>query len=355
MSFSASDITNRKIPVGILIANIGSPQAPNSTALRKYLSEFLSDRRIIDWPRFLWLPILYGIVLTFRPSRSARLYKNIWENGSPLLNILLEQQNQLSSYLGDYTHQKFKVVHAVRYGIPSVPDQLERLKEWGARRILIFPLFPQHSSTTTASTYDAVFDEIKTWSWMPEIRLISDYHDDPGYIATLASSITEFWNVHGKAKKLLFSFHGIPQRYAKKEDPYRQQCQHTAELVAERLGLADSEWQVSFQSRFGPEAWMQPYTDETLKKWGEGKLESVHVICPGFSADCLETLDEINREGREIFTEAGGGNFNYIPALNDRPDHIEALGNIVLQQVQSWLNESGAGKKQDDHEESGNL
>lgn len=327
--------------IGILLTNIGSPEAPTPSAVRKYLAQFLSDPRIIDWPRWLWLPILYSIVLVFRPRRSARLYKNIWDNGSPLIKIMEQQQAQLEALLAEQGYANLVFALGMRYGKPSIARALQDFRDRGVRKILIFPLFPQFSLTTTASTYDAVFDELKTWDWLPELHFISDYHDHLAYIQALVSSISEAWQTQGEPEKLMFSYHGVPKRYlAQTDDPYERQCQKTASLVAEQLGLLDGTWQISFQSRFGPEEWVQPYTDETLEQWGHDKLESLHAVCPGFSADCLETIDEIDREGREEFENAGGGDFYYIPALNNRQDHIQALSQIIISNLRSWQEEN---------------
>ncbi|MDH5606021.1 MAG: ferrochelatase, partial [Anaerolineae bacterium] len=283
-----------------------------------------------DWPRWLWLPILHGIVLNVRPKKSARLYQNIWDQGSPLFNIMIKQADQIEASLKDRGQQGIHIAVGMRYGSPSIAAGLNRLRQQGVRRIVVLPLFPQYSSTTSASIYDAVFDELKTWDWIPEVRLVNDYHDHPRYIEALADSISETWDGQAPPEKLLFSFHGVPKRYLDHGDPYRRQCSRTASLVAERLGLNDEGWQLAFQSRFGPEEWLQPYTDKTLEQWGRRELNHVQVVCPGFSADCLETLDEINREARHIFEEAGGKTFDYIPALNNRSDHIDTLVDVIL-------------------------
>lgn len=336
MSLENNISTTQK--TGVLLTNIGSPEAPTPSAVRKFLAEFLADPRIIDWPRWLWLPILYGIVLLVRPKRSARLYQNIWDNGSPLLNIMGEQARQLDVQLKVQGRDNLKIALGMRYGTPSISQVLRDFREEGFQKILIFPLFPQYSSTTTASTYDAVNGELEIWAIKPEIYLIDGYHDNLAYIRALARSILDAWEVNGKPEKLLFSYHGIPRRYLEQSDKaYEEQCWQTARLVADQLELTDSAWQVSFQSRFGPEEWVQPFTDEILQKWGQEKIKSVHVICPGFSADCLETLDQITREYQEVFEIAGGTNFYYIPALNYRQDHIEALGQIISEQLHNFI------------------
>jgi ferrochelatase len=323
---------------GILLTNIGSPDAPTAKALRPYLAEFLGDPRIVELPRWLWLPILHGFILATRPRRSARLYQNIWtDSGSPLLAIAKQQAAGLRERLEARTGLPIQVAVGMRYGNPSIASGLRQLWDAGARRILVFPLFPQYSATTTAATFDAVFDALKKWRWMPELRTVSHYCDHPGYVAALANSVREHWGAHGKAERLLLSFHGIPKRYSLAGDPYAGECETTARLVAAQLGLKDGEWQHSFQSRFGPVEWLRPYTDELLAEWGKAGLRSVDAICPGFAADCLETIDEIGREARETFEEAGGGRLSYIPALNARPDHLDALAEVALRQLQGWL------------------
>jgi protoporphyrin/coproporphyrin ferrochelatase len=333
-------------PVGILLSNIGSPAAPTPKAVRKFLSEFLSDPRIIDWPRWLWLPVLYGIILVVRPKRSARLYQNIWDDGSPLVKILSEQVKRLATLIDDRGEKNFIFSFGMRYGSPSVAHGLRELRTKGAEKILVFPMFPQYSSTTTASIHDAVFSELKAWSWIPEVHLANNYHNNSSYISALSNSVSESMEKFGKPEKLMFSFHGVPKRYIEDtDDPYKDQCEETAKLVVDNLGLNDSEWSLTFQSKFGPEEWLLPATDATLEKWGKDGVESVHVICPGFSADCLETIDEIDREARESFMEAGGKKFHYIPALNMRTDHLDALANAILSNVGPWIEKENDTQK----------
>lgn len=334
---SKKTCTEGAVSVGILLANIGSPEAPTPGAVRKYLAEFLSDRRIIDWPRWLWLPVLYGIILTIRPRRSARLYQNIWNAGSPLLKTMDQLKIKLEQYFAEQGSTHIKIVVGMNYGNPSIAKGLQELRRLGVHKIMVLPLFPQYTTTTTASTYDAVFKEISSWSWQPEIHLVNHYHDHPAYILALAASVKEARVEIGELSKLLFSFHGVPKRYiTESDDPYEQQCKNTAKLVAELIALPETDWQVAFQSRFGPEEWIGPHTDEILKRWGDEKQDSVHVICPGFSVDCLETLDEINREAREIFIKAGGKRLYYIPALNDHADQIALLGEIITERILHW-------------------
>jgi ferrochelatase len=320
--------------VGVLLVNLGTPDAPTAKALRPYLRQFLGDRRVIEWPAWLWKPILHGIILNVRPRRSARLYAKIWtDEGSPLLAISQKLSDTLQAALGD----SVKVVLAMRYGRPSIAHGLDKLRRANIKRIIILPLYPQYSATTTGTIFDDVFDVLKTWRWLPEIRTINDYHDHPLYIQALANSVREFWGENGRSQRLILSFHGIPKSYAGKGDPYPDQCLKTAHMVSGQLGLAEDEWQMTFQSRFGPEEWLRPYTDETLIRWAKEGVAGVETICPGFAADCLETLEEMAQENRHFFLEAGGKSYHYIPALNDSPSHVALLANLVRQNGQGWL------------------
>jgi ferrochelatase len=322
---------------GILLTNLGTPDAPTTPAVRRYLAEFLSDPRVIELPKPLWWPILHGVILRTRPQRSAEAYRAIWEaEGSPLLKFAKRQMEALRELLEKRFPRPVKVVLGMRYGAPSIPSALETLREANARRLLVLPLYPQYSASTTASTFDAIATTMKRWRWLPDFRMVMDYHNDESYIQALAVHIQAFWNEQGRGEKLLISFHGLPKDYAAAGDPYPQQCHETARLVAERLQLEAGQWSVAFQSRFGPREWLKPYTDEVLAALAKEGLEAVDVTCPGFSADCLETLEEINLRYREVFLEAGGKRFNYIPALNDSPRHIEALADIVCEQARDW-------------------
>jgi len=323
--------------IGVLITNLGTPDAPTPGALRKYLAEFLSDPRIIEVPKPIWWCILHGVILRTRPKKSAEAYEKVWtENGSPLLDISLKQLAAIKTSIPNKTDLPVKVELAMRYGNPSIKSGLEKLREANARRLLILPLYPQYSATTTASTFDAVAKELTQWRWLPELRMVSHYHDNDAYIEALANSIEQHWQINAKPEKLLFSFHGLPKHYFLAGDPYFCECHKTARLVAKKLELDDAQWQVTFQSRFGPREWLKPYTDVTLKELAKKGTKSVNVVCPGFSADCLETIEEINIQNREFFTEAGGEQFSYIPALNDKPEHIELLSNIICQHLQGW-------------------
>lgn len=325
--------------LGVLIANLGTPDEPTPSALRRYLHAFLSDPRVIELPRWRWWPILYGMVLRTRPKKSAEAYQEVWgEDGSPLLSIGKRQAEGIQQRLeARNAVGPFAVELGMRYGNPSIASALRRLREAGARRIVALPLYPQYSASTTGSTFDAVAQELMRWRWVPEFRLIGQYHDDGGYIEALANSIREHWAREGQGERLLFSFHGMPKRYLFDGDPYHCQCQKTARLVAQRLGLAPGSWDVAFQSRFGNEEWLKPYTDETVVQLARDEgVKRLDVICPGFAADCLETLEEIAGENREYFEANGGERLAYIPALNDRHDHLDALARLILQHAQGW-------------------
>ncbi len=329
----------RPIQTGVLLLNLGTPDAPTPAAVRRYLAEFLWDPRIVELPRLLWWLILHGVILRIRPRRSAANYQKIWtEQGSPILAIARRQQAKLSQSLAQTAGREIPVELAMRYGNPSIADALERLRQANVRRILVLPLYPQYSCSTTGSTFDAVTAELRNYRWVPELRFINHYHDDAGYIGALADSIRSHWQQQGgPAQKLLFSFHGTPKAFLDKGDPYYCHCQKTTRLVVERLGLKEDQWQLCFQSRFGRGEWLGPATIETLEQWGKTGLESVDVICPGFSADCLETLEEIQGENCEAFQHAGGKQFRYIPALNENDAHIKALQALVMQHGQGWL------------------
>ena len=324
--------------IGILLVNLGSPSAPTTKAVRKYLAEFLWDPRVIEIPRFLWWIILHGVILRFRPSRSAKKYKQVWTpQGSPLVVTSTKQAQAVGKQLSKRIRGTVIVDTAMRYGKPPIAEGLRGLRKAGARRLLILPMYPQYSATTTASVFDAVTEELRHWRWLPDMRFINSYHDHPKYIEALANSITRSWQQRGKKPELLvFSFHGIPRRYIENGDPYFCHCQKTARLVVEKLQLADEDWTLVFQSRVGREEWLRPYCDETMKQLAIEGTKSIDVICPGFSSDCLETIEEINMENREIFLSNGGETFNYIPALNDHPDHISALCELVVQHSFGW-------------------
>lgn len=326
-----------KEKLGILLVNLGSPDAPTPSAVRRYLAEFLWDPRVVEFPRPLWWLVLHGIILRIRPRRSARAYKKVWSiDGSPLIATSKLQAQAIEKKIQERFRGNVLVDLAMRYGNPSIKSGLEALRMAGARRLLILPLYPQYSATTTASVFDEVTNVLQSWRWLPDLRFINHYHDHPKYISALAGSITQHWSNHKRGQKLLFSFHGIPQRYFDQGDPYYCHCQKTARLVAEQLELNEDEWQVVFQSRFGREPWLQPYCDKTLEQLPDNGVRTVDIVCPGFSADCLETLEEIDIENREIFLKAGGYEYSYIPALNASTEHIDVICEVLTAHMFGW-------------------
>ena len=319
---------------GVLLTNLGTPDSPTTTDVRRYLKEFLSDPRVVEVPRLIWWLVLNGVILRTRPQRSAEAYQQVWtEEGSPLLSISKKQAALLQTKCDEECDTPIKVVLAMRYGTPSIEQGLEELRQANAQKIIVLPLYPQYSATTTASTFDALAGIFTRWRWLPEISFINRYHDHPQYIEALAQSIETFWQSHPRPDKLLFSFHGIPKDYADAGDPYPQECLETARLVADKLNLADNAWHCSFQSRLGNKEWLRPYTDETLKQWGAEGVESVQVICPGFSSDCLETIEEIGEENRDYFLQAGGKTYHYIPSLNDSAAHIDMMYDLIASRL----------------------
>lgn len=320
----------------ILLCNLGTPDAPTAPALRRYLGQFLSDRRVVEIARPLWWLILHGIILRVRPRKSAAKYASIWTpDGSPLLVWTQKQALLLRGWLGEAGHQVL-VRPAMRYGNPSIASQLDALKAEGATRILILPLYPQYSAPTTASVCDAVYAWAARTRNVPELRFVNHYHDDAGYINALARSIETYWKRNGPPDKLVMSFHGVPKRTLEQGDPYHCESHKTARLLAERLGLHKDDYQITFQSRFGKAQWLEPYTEPTLVQMAQAGVGRVDVICPGFTSDCLETLEEINQEARAAFLKAGGKEFHYIPCLNDNKIWIGALSRIALQHLSGW-------------------
>ncbi len=323
--------------LGVLLANLGTPDAPETAPLRRYLAEFLWDPRVIEVPRPLWWLILNGVILRTRPRQSAEAYRKVWTpEGSPLLTISRQQEAGFAAKLAQTLPGPAKVVLGMRYGKPSIFEALEQLRAANCRRLLVLPLYPQYSASTTASTFDAVSAALTRWRWVPEFRFVNHYHDEPGYIAALAASLREHWEAHGRSEHLVMSFHGVPKRYLLAGDPYHCHCHKTGRLLAGELGLADEDWSLSFQSRVGREEWLRPYTDEHIKALGAAGTRTLDVICPGFSADCLETLEEIAQQNAEFFTEAGGERLTYVPALNDRDDHLAFLAELASRHLQGW-------------------
>jgi ferrochelatase len=325
---------------GILLINLGTPDAPTSSALRRYLKQFLSDPRVIEIPRFVWWPILNGIILNLRPRKSAEKYAQIWtQDGSPLLVHTRKQATMFQGFLGMRIKSPFAVEFGMRYGNPSIASAIARLKAKHCNRILVFPLYPQYAASSSASAMDAVWQALGKTRNVPATRVIRSYHDHPAYIASLAQSVRDYWMVNGRPDKLIMSFHGVPKRTLELGDPYHCECHKTARLLAESLSLNKEQYMVCFQSRFGKAEWLKPYLVPTLEELGRQKLRRVDVICPGFSSDCLETLEEIAMEGKTSFTGIGGGEFHYIPALNEREDWIQAMCDIALQNLQGWVSQ----------------
>lgn len=316
---------------GIILVNLGTPSAATAEGVRDFLRPFLSDRRVVDLPRWLWWPLLHGVILPLRSRRVARAYAQIWrDGGSPLLVTSRQQQQALQAALQAQGRDE-PVALAMSYGEPSLAQAWQQLRSQGVTDVLLLPLYPQYSSTTTASVFDGWARLMAAQPRVPALRLLSDYHDHPAYIDALAQSIRQHWQQHPQPDHLLFSFHGIPQRYAERGDPYALQCRQTAQRVADQLGLASEQWSLAFQSRFGREPWLQPYTDETLAQLARSGVKRLDILCPGFAADCLETLEEIAEEGQQIFLAAGGEEYRYIPALNDSAAHIQLLLALVTQ------------------------
>lgn len=328
---------SQKLKVGVLITNLGTPDEPTTGALRKYLREFLSDPRVVEIPRMLWLVILHLIILRVRPAKSAAAYRTVWtDRGSPLRFHTLDQREKLSAALKSRWGDDILVEYAMRYGEPSISNALDDLLAKGASKIVVLPMYPQYSGSTTGSTFDAVAKDFTKRRWLPDLRFIANYHDHPQYIKAIANSIKNHWQKNGKPEKLVFSFHGVPLKYLHQGDPYHCQCLKTSRLVAEELNLDQSEYLTTFQSRFGKATWLKPYTDKTLIALAEQGVRNLQVVCPGFSSDCLETIEEINVENREYFEHAGGEVFSYIPALNASDEHIALLASLVEQNTQGW-------------------
>ena len=322
--------------IGVLITNLGTPDSPTKKGLKKYLNQFLMDRRVVDLSRLLWVPLLKLIILNVRPKKSAKLYKSIWtEKGSPLLvmsnNILETLKRTFSKYKLDITFDL-----GMRYGNPSIDKALKRFKDKGISKILILPLYPQAGSPTTSSTLDAVNSFLSNQNWTPNLRFVSGYHDHKDYISSLCNSINKSFSKNGMPDKLIFSYHGMPERYLHEGDPYYCFCHKTTRLVAEQLNLSSDTFEMAFQSRFGYEKWLQPYLDDKIPEMANNGIKHLQVISPGFSVDCLETLEEINIQYRELFEDLGGEKFSYIPCLNDSNDQMDMVKNLILENIKGW-------------------
>ncbi len=338
---------------GVLLVNLGTPEAPTARALRAYLKQFLSDRRVVEIPRALWWPILHLIILNTRPRKSAAKYAKIWtSDGSPLKVHTERQARLLRGYLGEQTRSPLEVEWAMRYGHPGIAEKLRTLRERDCDRVLVIPLYPQYAASVTASTYDAVGAALSRMRNVPALRLVKHFHDHPGYIQALAQSVRDYWMANGRADRLVMSFHGVPRFALDQGDPYHCQCQKTARLLAEALALKPDQYTVAFQSRFGRAEWLKPYTLEVMTQLGRDKVGRVDVMCPGFVSDCLETLEEIAMENKAAFQRAGGGEFHYIACLNERDGWIRALTEIALGNLQGWMSpvwdESSASQAAED-------
>lgn len=335
---NSKDYTHQQADkIGVLLTNLGTPDAPTPKALKRYLKQFLSDPRVVEVPRLLWWFILNGVILQIRPRRSAKAYATVFtEQGSPLLFHTRAQAEAIASQFAKDGRTDVVVDFAMRYGNPSFASVLDKMFAQGVRKIVVLPLYPQYSASTSASTFDELANNFTKRRWLPDLRFISHYHDDSGYINACVERIKAHWAEHGRADKLMFSYHGIPKRYLLNGDPYHCECYKSSRLIAEALDLNKDEYMTTFQSRFGREEWLKPYTDETLKALPGQGVKSVQVFCPGFAADCLETIEEIAEENRDYFIEAGGEQYHYISALNDRPAHINALYQLINQNIQGW-------------------
>ncbi|MEY1660930.1 ferrochelatase [Isoalcanivorax beigongshangi] len=324
----------------VLLVNLGTPDAPTPAALRRYLKEFLWDPRVVEIPRLPWWLILNLLVLRLRPKRSAAAYRTVWtERGSPLLFHTQDQCDRLREAL-QAQYPQLEVAFAMRYGSPSLPQELDRLQAAGVDKLIVLPLYPQYSGSTTGSVVDALGAHFRRRRWVPSLHVVGEYHRHPAYIEALAEQVEQYWARHGRGDRLVFSFHGVPERYATAGDPYPVQCHATAALLAARLGLAEDAWQTTFQSRFGKAKWLTPYTDQTMKALPGQGVKHVQLFCPGFSADCLETLEEIAVENRGYFIEAGGERFEYISALNAEPRHINMMAAVLAAPLADWADRS---------------
>ncbi|KAF1041892.1 MAG: Ferrochelatase [Herbaspirillum frisingense] len=341
--------THGSLPsTAVVLVNLGTPDAPDARALRRYLKQFLSDTRVVEIPRAIWWFILNGIILPFRSAKSAEKYASIWtEQGSPLRVHTERQAAALGAQLAARGHHQLQVAYAMRYGSPALPDVLDQLKAQGCTRILVLPAYPQYSGTTTASIFDSVFGHYSRVRNIPELRLIRDYHDQDGYIQALRQSVLDHWALNGKPEKLVMSFHGVPKRTLLLGDPYHCECHNTARLLAQALGLAEDEYMVTFQSRFGKAEWLQPYTAPTLQELARQGVQRVDVMCPGFTSDCLETLEEIAMEGKAEFLHAGGREFHFIPCLNESPAWIAGMVEIAEQHLAGWPTMSNAAAREE--------
>ena len=333
---------NGKETLGILLANLGTPEAPTAAGLRPFLRKFLNDTRVIENSSLKWKFILNCIIIPFRSPRSAAAYRKVWQpKGSPLTIYSAGQHKKLSAALAQKLNIPVALELGMSYSNPSITDAMNRLQQKNISKLLVLPLYPQYSCSTVASVFDAVTTQLQRWRLVPQLRTINSYHDEPEFISAVANSITAYQSKHGKPQLLMFSFHGMPVSSLLKGDPYHCQCYKTARLVAEKLRLKSNEYMLCFQSRFGKSPWLQPYTDKTLESLPSQGVKNVQIVCPGFSSDCVETLEEIDQENREIFINAGGSEFGYIPCLNDTDEHIDALMAIIERNTKDWVEKLG--------------
>lgn len=328
---AATDPLDSSRKIGVLLVNLGTPERATTPALRRYLGEFLLDPRVIEIPKLFRLLLVRGIIINFRAHKSAAAYRKIWTKmGSPLMTNSVALANRTATLLGE---ERFSLKLAMRYGKPDIEEKLLELHKEGIHEIVVIPLYPQYSGSTNGSTFDALAKAMSQFRWVPKLHFVESYYQRSDYITAIANSITQHWQKNGKAQKLLMSFHGLPQQYITAGDPYQVQCTETARTLATVLDLCEDEWMLVFQSRLGAQAWIRPYCDEVLRSLPTQGIKSVDIICPGFSADCLETLEEIDSEKREIFIQSGGENFAYIRCLNDSQPHAELVANIVRDTV----------------------
>ena len=322
------DVIKSTDATGVILVNLGTPDRPVCPSLRNYLSEFLMDPRVIEIPKLLRLILVKGIIINFRSHKSAAKYREVWtDSGSPLLVNSILLNDKVSSVMGD----DYIIETAMRYGKPDITHKIIGLHKRGVRKLIILPLYPQYSGSTNGSTFDAISKTLHRIRWVPSLSFINSYHNHPSYIKAISESIALYWEQHGRAQKLIFSFHGVPKKYITSGDPYQSQCTETAHLVAKYLNLPNEAWVLAFQSRFGAQEWIQPYCDETLKSLPSQGVKTVDIICPGFSVDCLETLEEIVLENKEYFIQSGGENYNYIPCLNDSNSHVNIIADLIEQ------------------------
>ena len=339
-SHSKQDGHSRACKVGVIITNLGSPNSPTKTALKHYLAEFLSDPRVVEVPRWLWWLILNGVILQIRPGRSAKTYAKIWtEKGSPLSYLMSDLTENLAQQLKSslLTTDNLVVDFAMRYGKPSIESIVKDMQAQGVQRLIVLPLYPQYSGSTTASTFDEFARVLRSLRWQPSLDFLPPYYNHPGFIETIAQSITDYRAKNGTGELLVFSYHGVPQRYLHKGDPYHCQCLKTSRLVLEKLAIPETEAKTYFQSRFGREPWLQPYMDVSLEELAQQGYKNIDIICPGFSIDCLETLEEVQMEAQQAFVDAGGETLNYIPCLNDSQEHVDLLQHLLLPSIKNHM------------------